>query len=932
MRFAVARPATVPPRGAARPRFAWLLLCALVACAPATPEQLIASAERRLAAHDDRAAQIELRNAIREMPANGKALRLFGQSLLRNADPRGAEAALRQALDAGEPAANVLPTLARAVLQQGQPERLIEEYESFDVREAGAAAGLQADLGLAWLMLGNADRAALAFGRALSLVPGYPVARLGQARIAAQVGRVAEAETVVAELLAADPGLVEAHALRAQIEMARARPADAAAALERILAIEPGNIVARTALASICIAIADYERAQSALAAGSTAAADARLVYLNGLLALRRGDIQKAREGAAVLLKRSPDQPAGLVLAGEVELRAGSMVLAQTYLERAVRVNPEAPTARGLLAAVHLGQGQPGQAVEALQPLLQAVDPDPQWLMLAGAAHLAGGDFVKADELFERAKGDTATAGAARLQLGRLAVLRGDVQRGIGEWQAASGLLTRGHEAELMLFALHMRRNDAAQALAVAQALIRKLPNDALGHALAGRARLGLRQVAAARDSFSAALAVQPNYLPAVRGLADADLAEAKPLQAGGRFDALLAKSPGDEHLLAARAEIHERLGEMALAGAVLQRAVAANPDSVTALSTLVQHHLRRRDAAAAMGLVRQAAVSHPGHPRFTELLADTLNAGGEPAEALQAYRSLVELQPRSLGPLLKLAASQSRLGDADGAVSTLRQASKLAPDHDRIAADLAAAYVRAARADEALALAREAQRRRPGADIGHLIEGDVQAARRVWPEAERAYRTALQVRPDSAAAAVRLCRLFDTTGRPQDAARFAQDWIARRPSDATMLAYAADAALRAGKYALAASRYEALLQLSPDNPLVLNNLAWVLGKLKDPRALPLAERAVARAPDNPAALDTLGLLQLERGTHDAALVHLAKARSLAPQRKDLRLHHAMGLLRAGRRAEAQAELRNLAASAEDFEGKSEIPALLARP
>ena len=75
---------------------------------------------------------------------------------------------------------------ARALLQQGQPARLIEDYGALEVQGAVAAAGLQADLGLAWLMRGDVELAARAFERALSIQPGHPVARLGKARIAAQ--------------------------------------------------------------------------------------------------------------------------------------------------------------------------------------------------------------------------------------------------------------------------------------------------------------------------------------------------------------------------------------------------------------------------------------------------------------------------------------------------------------------------------------------------------------------------------------------------------------------------------------------------------------------------------------------------------------------------------------------------------------------------
>jgi predicted Zn-dependent protease len=61
------------------------------------------------------------------------------------------------------------------------------------------------------------------------------------------------------------------------------------------------------------------------------------------------------------------------------------------------------------------------------------------------------------------------------------------------------------------------------------------------------------------------------------------------------------------------------------------------------------------------------------------------------------------------------------------------------------------------------------------------------------------------------------------------------------------------------------------------------------------------------------------------------ALENLSRVRELAPDRKDLRLHYAMALLRAGRTDEGKAELRELSSSPEDFPGKATIPALLGK-
>lgn len=103
------------------------------------------------------------------------------------------------------------------------------------------------------------------------------------------------------------------------------------------------------------------------------------------------------------------------------------------------------------------------------------------------------------------------------------------------------------------------------------------------------------------------------------------------------------------------------------------------------------------------------------------------------------------------------------------------------------------------------------------------------------------------------------------------------------------------------GEYAKSAEEYKQALKLSPNDAEFNNNLAFTLAKHlnKADEAVPYAERAAAREPENPAILDTLGVLYTETGqtakaeqTLDralqvsvspsdraAALVHLARVK-----------------------------------------------------
>ena len=423
---------------------------------------------------------------------------------------------------------------------------------------------------------------------------------------------------------------------------------------------------------------------------------------------------------------------------------------------------------------------------------------------------------------------------------------------------------------------------------------------------------------------------IQPGYFPALRGLGDVDEAEGHPGEAMRRYREQLAKSPDDEQLLVALAELQERMGNTAESSATLRRAITTNPKSAEPYVALVQAHLRRREPKVAIAVAEEAVAANPAQSRLVELLGNTQDAVGAGDAAIKAFQAC--------SPRAELARAADQAGGGSGEAARFQRSRR---DPETGAANRAGQRTDCPQSgrrvpvggqvDDALGVAKTLQDRKPRSAVGHALEGEVHAARQKWPEAQRAYRVALDAEPRSSAVAIGLGRVLFVSGRKSESVAFPKSWLSRNPADAPVRMYVADAALGAKDYKEAALQYEAALGQAPDNVLALNNLAWTLGELKDPRALGFAERAVALAPDSPVVLDTLGMLHLEQGDLKKAIESLARVRELAPERKDLRLHYAIGLLRAGRTDEGRAELRQLSSAPEDFPGKASIPAMLAK-
>ena len=117
-------------------------------------------------------------------------------------------------------------------------------------------------------------------------------------------------------------------------------------------------------------------------------------------------------------------------------------------------------------------------------------------------------------------------------------------------------------------------------------------------------------------------------------------------------------------------------------------------------------------------------------------------------------------------------------------------------------------------------------------------------------------------------------------------------------------------------------------MSIQPNNPLVLNNLAWASARVKSPKALEYAEKANQIAPNQPAFMDTLAMILAEKGETTKAIELLRKANSAAPQAAMIQLNLARVLIAAGQKDEARRELDALVKLGDKFPGQPEVTRL----
>jgi putative PEP-CTERM system TPR-repeat lipoprotein len=262
-------------------------------------------------------------------------------------------------------------------------------------------------------------------------------------------------------------------------------------------------------------------------------------------------------------------------------------------------------------------------------------------------------------------------------------------------------------------------------------------------------------------------------------------------------------------------------------------------------------------------------------------------------------------------------------------AVGSLKKALVAKGDYLPAQKALALIHISDNRFDDALAIAHDVQQQRPKEATGSLLVGDIQALQKNWDAATTAYREALKLQP-ATDTALRLDGALRQAGKTSEASAFEKSWMQAHANDAKFKAALAQLNLNSGNYKESIALYQAVLRAQPNNPVIMNNLAWAMAQVDDPKAMDYAEQAMKLAPKQPAIMDTVAMLAAKKGDTQRALSLLNEALGIAPDAHTVRLDLAKVLLQAGKRGDAVKELKTLEKLGDKFAAHAEVQRLLA--
>lgn len=898
----------------------------LSACGKQDSASLVAEARARLAAGDTQAALIQLKNAVAEDGKNAEARFELGKLYLDQGNLAGAEKELRRAREAGYAAQSVNPLIARALLGQREFQRVLDEIPAPAGEDADAAV-VQSLRATAQLALGDKESARQVLARALETAPESADVHLARAHLALADNDAAQSMQALDEVLRLDPRQREALMLRGDLQRATGKPAEAAAAYRELLRVDPRSINARVALAGLALAADKPAEARKEIDAALKVMPNSLSArYTQALIDFREKKTEQARDHLAAVLQTAPDYGPALLLGGAIEYALGNLQTAEAHLNKVVKAAPGNLYARRLLSATQLRLGRLDDAERTLAPALQSKTPDAGALVVAGEIAQARSDFARAASYFEQAAQQNPDNSAIRTELGISRLAQGD-NRAMADLQAAAGMEGATSRADTVIILNHLRKKEFDAALASIAALEKKTSATPLTWNYKGAAYLGKQDLKRARDSFAQALKLDPGFYPAAANLAQLDLKEGQRKAARQRFEDILKTDPRHLNSMLALADLALLDKDEKQYVAWLEKAASAHPRALDPRVALARYRLSKGDKNKALATAREAVNAQPDNPAALDLLGSTQVALGDLTNALASYRKLAELTPGQARPLSKVAAVQIMAKDVPAARKSLQEALRIEPTFVEAQLVLGGLEIQAGRYDAALALARQIQSHTPGSPAGFVLEGDTAFARKDYPAAIASFERAQKIQP-SGAIVLRQLAALQAANRADEGEKRVLAWLAAHPQDVGIRAALAETLIQRQQHKAAAEHYLLLNRSTPNNLLVLNNLAWALHESKDPRALGFAEQALKLKPDNPAVLDTLGWILVGQGQVERGTRLLQQALAKSPDAAEIQYHLAAAFARAGDQARARNELDRLLASGVSFPQEQDARAL----
>jgi tetratricopeptide (TPR) repeat protein len=427
----------------------------------------------------------------------------------------------------------------------------------------------------------------------------------------------------------------------------------------------------------------------------------------------------------------------------------------------------------------------------------------------------------------------------------------------------------KDNDALALEAALLLDKGELQNAITKLQTVVTRSPGNFVAHFNLGRALAEKGELEQARGQFNEAIRLRPDYMAARLALAQVQLSKREFEPAIKTANEALSHDPKNIPARLVRASAYMGLNQIAQSREELKQILAINPNSQEAMIQMGVALVNEKKYKEAEDMFRKCYDLNPANSRGLMGLSEVIMAQNQPERAMQLLRTEIQKYPTRLEFRLALADVEVRAQKFDLAIAEFNGLLDKVDRKSAMAADL---YVR----------------------LGHTYRFAGK-----FPQAINALQQARDIQPNNAIILNSLAVMLSAAGQNNEAKAV----------------------------------YESALRIDSENPVALNNLAYILAESAGgdlDQALTFAQRANQKS-QAPEIADTLGWIYLKKNLPDNALEIFRSNVSKVPKNSTYHYHLGMALYQKGDKLRAKQELQSALTNNPSKEEEANIRELIGK-
>ena len=831
-----------------------------------TPEQHLKNAQKSFDAQDFKTSEIELKNALQQNSSYSEARLLLGKIFLTTGNSRTASIEFKKALESSNNKDAILPLLGESLLLQGSSEEVITKFQPADTDTPALQAEKNIFLGEAYLQLGDISTANKHFSNTLSLNPDSSRARQGLARIAMASKDFDKASTLISEAIDKNSDNIRAWITKADIDSIQKKTNESIDSLLQAKKHITNKknylqfIVSRN-LAFTYITSGDMDKAKdemSALNKGyykNMIAKDVKLIYTQAFIALHDKNYTAAKAFGEQIIGYSDNFPGILLLLGTVNAEEKNFEQAERQLNEFSNKFPNHIQSRRLLGLVQVLKNDPDRALDTLKSVLANENPDLPSLALMANAALINGNPEESSRYYAKALEQKPDESALLIGLARSLIAQNNYDGAIAELNKIPKTSKQYSAAQLAIVQANLKAENFQNAFKIIDALPKEQQETAQLKSLSGTIHLIDGNFPEAERLFNESIEAKPGYAPALRQLAIIAIRKGEAQKANNLFETALKSNPNNSELMIEYAEHLINTQKLDRAESLLIKAKDITKDNERAGITLAKLLLKKGKPSLAISELSNFKDNK--NPLVFIALGNARMMLREYDRALEEYNTSISLVDNSSLPhYLKYTALQALNKNAEA-----KNALHVSIERNAQFLPALLALVEISIQERDLVKANE-----------YLNTADSIAANNIYNKILRAdisslegdFNTSLKLYLDvfsqnsNDTIAKKILHTYWKLGDDNGAIQFITTALESQPNNANLLALLGGLHLKNNENQAAISAYKKSVDIENNNPVILNNLAWLLKDTDLQQAQAYAEKALLLAPNSPEIKDTL--------------------------------------------------------------------------